>query len=362
MQEATASQLVRLYGNLIITTAPDRSLDVSALHNWISQQYPDVSSHIHIVQRHTGHALIATRQRASPLCTSYTLLTDPDPLVGHYTPETINTSVAAPNDVMPLTIGACLAHDLKLAIGDSVDVWYTVHQELSSYVQSSQPLPIVQSRGVIAQIIATGLDEIDQQGIIMHRPVATDDNPVTYLYTDVPLPASCKTALQDALAGTARVQDWPDLFPALASGMALERQATRWVLALIWLIILVTFGALVLLLLVRKRTALIFLRLYHAPAPVLGSALAYAVGLLSIASVAIGSVLAYILAYILTTYKIISLPNCYYQSYISIVPNTYTPLALLISLMVLLAVLVGTYTHYLYRQQLTSLMADEGML
>jgi ABC-type lipoprotein release transport system permease subunit len=370
MQDATKKQLRMLYGDIMICAKPPYELHEHAIQEWLTHSGPSNQTYT-TMTRYQGYCVISNQRATSGLSTIYYVGNMHDPLIQGNTQNPMPSTQRAENS-LSIMVGIRLAKKMHLEIGDHIDLSYTLQTNIAEYIRHQKNMDIHSHSGVITNMVCTGLDEIDEHAIIVHNCPENslflseyEDDTIEkqiYVYSNQPCTKDIQQRLHHALEGHACITTWPDMLPGLASGMELEKKATQSVLALIWMVILITFAALSILMLLRKKQLIILLRLYQIPRTLLIVSLMYTLGKLSLVSMISGSIIAYIASFILTYFQVIHLPDCYYQAYITITPSITSSCMLVISLIIMLWCLIYMYIRHIYTQELCSQLTDDGML
>jgi len=262
-----------------------------------------------------------------------------------------------------VVIGATLAENLKLSVKTETNCFIPQTQI------KSKRITLIEKEIVVSGIFKIGLDEFDANTIFCSSETFnaffknTEGSDTLLISFNTPHPQTVfgkiiqelsslnpfKESREDSIIKKLRkifpdasVSSWKDLYPAIISAMKLEKLGIICILLLLILVSLFSvISSLVTLIYNKKRDIALFQILGMRPTTVRAIFLWVGMIIVILSSFA-GSLLSFITSFLLEHYKLITLPDIYYVSYLPASQNLFIfisiPCAIvIISLFILLA-------------------------
>jgi ABC-type lipoprotein release transport system permease subunit len=212
-------------------------------------------------------------------------------------------------------IGSVLAEDLGVRCGDTLSIAYTQQEEFTSNKIIFKTYDVR-----VGGIFTTGLDHYDRELVITSRQVQRklfDSTAVTHVDIQVDRTASLEK-IKQKIADTTKLHvcSWHDQYPAIVAALKLEEYAATLILGLIVCIASMLIFALTFMHLTHRKAHIAVFRAMGIRDRTIRAIFLQSACIISLASTICGIATATILAYYIDTYKIISLPDAYYVSYV----------------------------------------------
>lgn len=275
------------------------------------------------------------------------------------------TTPQTPDDFVPILtsnkviIGSSLAHDLELAVGDTITLAYTQQEELTSNRIQFQTYDVL-----VGGIFTTGLEHYDRELIVgsdaLYKKMF---GAKTITHVDVQLaPGTQVQTVKEALSARTNlhVTSWHDHYPAIVAALKLEQYAVTLILGLILFIASMLIFALTFMHLAHRKAHIALFKAMGISNRRIGAIFLQSATMISLSSTAVGLVIAKILAYYIDTYKLIPLPDAYYVSYVPAHMIWQIPVGIIIAVILLTCAAVYIPLRSTQHTTIATLLRQEG--
>lgn len=359
-EKTTYQKLQSIHPQLVIK-AKNQVLNVPKIIETLKEKFPCVT---HVSPSYMEHAIIRHKDSSS----NFNVIA----LKGIY-PELekkvipLESNIVGPEKNLTillegnqLVIGNGLAQELNLKIGDAVELIMPGQDE---YKENEQ-FDIEKSSAIIGEIIKTGIEEFDQ--LVAYSSInffkelfPTEEIQQISLKLD---PTSSEALVLEQLKKEFElpVYSWKDLYPALVSALKLEKYAMFLILTLICIVASMNIFALLFMLITQKKSDLAVLRAMGASASTINS-IVVRIGLfLTIGGALFGTGAALITSWIINHFKLITLPDIYYVSYLPAIIEPWNMVGTFI-LILIISLVASWYPAYKTRSiNIAQLLRFEG--
>jgi len=238
-------------------------------------------------------------------------------------------------------IGAKMAKELNLKVGDTIKLLYADEEKQTR----QNKVALDESHAVVAATFNTGIDEFDNGLMICSLDFLNELFPETgaqQLSITLKSGADEQTTIAQLRKRLdLHVYSWQDLYPALVSALKLEKYAMFFILILITLVASMNIISLLFMLITQKRGDIAILRALGASNTIIQRIfLLIGLGIAALAAIC-GLILAFILGSILDRYPFITLPDCYYMTYLPIKMDI--PIFALVFIVIMLLSFIATW-------------------
>lgn len=258
-----------------------------------------------------------------------------------------------------IIIGASLAEELNLTVGDALNLLYAADQQPHNHKLLFDTHAVT-----VGGIIKTGYEDLD--GRLVLCSFTLFDTLFPYIgvqelqlrFTPTTAIPPLVTALQKRL--NLAVYTWQDLYPALLAALTLEEYVFFLVIALITLVASMNILALLAMQIVNKRSDIALLKTIGLDDTAITSIFIY-MGLgIALAASSCGIICATMLSFCIDHYKLIPLPDAYYVSHVPAQMTIAIPLIVvaIVFIMSLCAALIPT--RRLHSASLAQILRFEG--
>lgn len=324
-QRATYTTLQNIHADLIVSGRSNDHLNFAAIHDVLQREFNEITaaapraSACVILQstNNTHDQQIITLQAFDAYHEART--TEIQKTVCKPREQELNNLLSG----QTLLIGKPLADNLCLAVGDALTVYYAPNDGQG---QSPETLTFNKHTVLVSGIFSTGITDYDASvawtSFELFHELFPEDG-VTTIGLKLAPTADTKH-VQQRLAQRLKldVTPWYDLYPALVQALHLEHHALLIVLFLIVALASLTMASTLMLHMEQKKTDIALLRAMGMPMRT-ATAIFMVIGLcIASAATTCGMLAGLCISTILNTYKLISLPDAYYISY---VPAHLTP-------------------------------------
>ncbi|MDR3550626.1 MAG: ABC transporter permease [Candidatus Babeliales bacterium] len=214
-----------------------------------------------------------------------------------------------------ILIGATLAQNLNLSVGDSVNILFTTHE-----TARSRKITLDIKPAIIGGIFATGIDEFDATLALCSFPFFDSLFPEAGI-TQISIKLAPNANEEQTIAQLKErfgleVYSWKELYPALVAALKLEKYVMFIILALITLVASMNIISLLFMQITQKRGDIAILKAMGLSENSISSIfLMMGMSISCIASIT-GLALACIASWLLETFPFITLPDAYYVTHL----------------------------------------------
>ncbi|MCX5925684.1 MAG: ABC transporter permease [Candidatus Dependentiae bacterium] len=306
-----------IHANIIIRGYGDQ-LNIDALQKVLTEKFPEVAASSPST---IEHAIIQTPQSSTPTVTlikaidpikeeSVTLLTK---AITHSLNNSHSLSFLLKNN--QIIIGSELAEQLGVTIGDEIEL---LHADTGN--THGRTITLNATNAHISALFKTGIDECDSALIV------TSFDFLTTLF-----PESGPTQLNLRLHHNAHelnvikalthelkldIFSWKNLYPAIVSALTLEKYAMFFILILIMLVASMNIISLLFMHITQKRPDIAILKAMGTPDSTIERIFMYIGISITLSATIPGIALAALSSFALNHYRLITLPDAYYISYL----------------------------------------------
>lgn len=299
-----------------ITMQAEQELAIDAINDVIQKEFPEVHATALSVNQ---HALVYASDIDSPPLIAIINGIDP---IQEQKNSCLGSKVITSNQSLEkliydnyVIIGKEMAQQLQVTIGDIITLAYsdTLHQKTRSVTFDTQSL-------VVGGIFETGLDEFDTNYLFCDYRLLQkifENIEITTLHISLKNGFNEDTVAQKIEHRFhIKTYSWRSLYPAIIATLALEKYAMFFILALITIIASANIIALLFMLITQKKADIALLRTMGAPHTSIRF-IFIIIGLIIAQSACfIGIILAWLVSFCMNHYKLITLPDGYYTSYL----------------------------------------------
>lgn len=227
-----------------------------------------------------------------------------------------------------IIIGKALADELNLSVGSSISLLYA-----TNFQPRNQSVTFAKETARIGALFKTGLDDVDRSLIICSLDFFDEIFPEIGI-SHIGIRCAQNTDLKKlafVLGKRFKLDSyaWHELYPAFNEALALENYALILIIILITTITSLSIASLLSLLFFQKRHTLAILRALGVPQTLITKSFLFLGAIIVVGAQMVGGVCAVALSLLLEKYKIITLPDAYYVSYL---PAELNPLTVCIVL------------------------------
>ncbi len=317
-EQATYTTLQSIHADIIIEAPSTEDLNANTILQVLKKEFPNIiasapraSSYVILETTHNDyiHQNIVTLQALDPQAEAQTTQLEQTLCAPQH------TSLVQLIHSHTIVIGSKLAHDIGVGIGDTITLYYAPDQQHTTRNITFQTHTVT-----VAGIFSTGIAEYDASviwGSFELFNTLFPNEGITSLGLRLAPRANHKQTLQDLrLRFGLTISPWYSLYPALLQALQLEQYAMFIILFLIVILAALTMVSTLLLHIEHKRTDIALLR---AMGMTIGEVTHIFMFLgFSIAGTATvcGMLSGWFASWIINTYKLISLPEAYYISYL----------------------------------------------
>lgn len=315
-EQATFIKMKNVQAEWYMSAPAKQSFDFNAIKSVVDAEFPEVKA---LSGYRYGQGLLITDDQLQESLASPSMLIGIDALQEEQV-TSLRDAISDGSESLAhiihdtrIVIGKSRAKILGLSVGDTA--WLLVPTEAKGLSLQLEKHPVE-----IGGLIHTGFEEIDD------RVIYVDENYLDSLM-DAPLsvigiklkkegayPKTVINALEKRFKS--RVYSWTDLNPALFSALLLEKYAMGFVAFLIALVASMNVVALLFMFVTHKKNDIAVLRAMGMNMRSLYASFVAIAFYIVISATFLGLLVAALISWILNTYKIISLPDVYYISYV----------------------------------------------
>lgn len=312
----THEKMQGIHAQAIIQAHNDESLDLNALNKLLNEEFPDV---IGATPSSTEHAIIVNPNYDT--MPTMIMLKGINPVqeskVTSLEHALLNKTVLLHQLLQEngLIIGINLAENLNIKPGDRVELYFT--DEINPQKKS---IKLNKTKAMISGIFKTGIEEFDAGFAFcnlnfLHSLFPNIGiNQLHLKFNPDAMESDLIAALQKRL--NISVYSWKDMYPALVSGLRLEKYVMFIILVLIMIVASMNMISLLFMQIIYKRPDIAILQAMGCPIKQIQKIFFLIGSLIAGCATFVGLVTAYIVSILLETYPFIRLPDVYYVSYL----------------------------------------------
>jgi putative ABC transport system permease protein len=313
-EDATFVKMKGIHADAYLQAPAKQSFDLAAISQVVDKEFPEVAA---LTGYRYAQGLLITEEDSDDMSLAASIL------VGIY-PEreqqvtALNKSLSIDTDLSKsvhdnhIIIGKSRAHDLGIKIGQKA--WLLVPGEVKG-----QSVQFEKHVVVIGGLLSTGFEDIDERVIYLDARYleSLTDAPLTQIGIQLKPHADNDLvirSLKQRFGTTA--YPWTEINPAIFSALTLEKYAMGFVAFLIAFVASMNVVALLFMFVTHKKNDIAILRAMGMNSTSLYIGFVAIALYVVISATILGLLVAAIGAWILNTYKIISLPDVYYISHV----------------------------------------------
>lgn len=312
----THEKMQGIHAQATIQANNDESLDLNALNKLLNEEFPDI---IGAAPSSTEHAIMVNPDYDTTPAMIMLKGINPaqEPKVTSLEHSLLNKTVVL-NQLLQangLIIGINLAENLNIKPGNVVELFFT--DEIQPQKKS---IKLNKTKAIISGIFKTGIEEFDAGFAFCNINFLHSLFPnsgINQLHLKFNLDAhesDLIAALQKRL--NIAVYSWKDMYPALVSGLRLEKYVMFIILVLIMIVASMNMISLLFMQITYKRPDIAILQAIGCPTEQIQKIFFLIGSMITSCATFAGLITAYIVSIFLEKYPFISLPDIYYVSYL----------------------------------------------
>ncbi len=320
----THEKMQTIHPQLYITTKNNNPLNLKQLGPVLKNEFPQITA---MSTSAIKQVIVQSKEKTNDDGTTVVLLKGIDPHNEAKTSGLESKLLTTTQQKIPLTqllidnhviIGQKMTQELEVNVGDTIKILYADEDRQTRH----DKVNLDETSAVIAATFNTGIDEFDNGLMICTLPFLNKLFPetgATHLSIRLDTNSNEQTTIEKLRSRLGlRVYSWKDLYPALVSALKLEKYAMFFILALITLVASMNIISLLFMLITQKRGDIAILRALGISHTVIERVfLLIGLGISACAGIA-GLILAFIFGTLLDRYPFITLPDCYYVTYLPV--------------------------------------------
>lgn len=312
----THEKMQGIHAQATIQANNDESLDLNALNKLLNEEFPDV---IGAAPSTTEHAIIANPDYDTmPAMIMLKGINPAQESKVTSLEHSLLNKTAVLNQLLQsngLIIGINLAENLHLKPGNIVELFFT--DEIQPQKKS---IKLTKTKALISGIFKTGIEEFDAGFAFcninfLHSLFPQSGINQLHLKFNAHVHESeLIAALQKRL--NIAVYSWKDMYPALVSGLRLEKYVMFIILVLIMIVASMNMISLLFMQITYKRPDIAILQAIGCPITQIQKIFFLIGSIIASCATFAGLITAYGVSILLEKYPFISLPDIYYVSYL----------------------------------------------
>ena len=320
LERATLTQLQGIHSDIIMESQGN-SLDGRKIITLLEEHFPEIvgmspysSAYVILRNPHTHETTVVMLKAIDPALERNTTVlekTITDGISDHNL-----THLVSNNQIL---IGEKLAQNLALFVGESTDILFYTHEDTHS-----QKIIFDQIKAPIGGTFNTGIEEFDSAIVYCSFSLFNDLFPnkdITSIGLKIdPHYVHNKNIVLSRLKKTFSIDvyTWQELYPALIRALKLERYAMITLLSFMMLLASIIILSLLLVSIISKRADIAILLAMGMPLHQIKYIFMLMGLIIAFFGSSFGLATAYLIGWLINTYKLIPLPDVYYISYLPV--------------------------------------------
>jgi lipoprotein-releasing system permease protein len=320
----THEKMQTIHPQLYITTKNNNQLNLHQLEPVLKKEFPEIAA---MSTSAIKQVIVQNKTKTDDDGTTVVLLKGIDPHNEAKTSDLERKLLTTTDNNKTLAqlltnnrviIGQKMAQELNVHVGDTLTILYADEEQQTRH----DKVNLDETVAVVGATFNTGIDEFDNGLMICTLPFLNKLFPetgATHLSIRLHKDSDEQSTIEKLRSRLGlRVYSWKDLYPALVSALKLEKYAMFLILALITLVASMNIISLLFMLITQKRGDIAILRALGIGHRIIERVfLLIGLGISACAAIA-GLILAFIFGTLLDRYPFITLPDCYYVTYLPV--------------------------------------------
>lgn len=234
-------------------------------------------------------------------------------------------------DKNSIFIGESLAQFLGITIGATIDLLYSDEEK-------NDTINLQSKKVIVAGIFKTGINEFDEHIIFCSLSFFEEifSQSISEIHIKLRNPKEEKIVIDKLKKRTnLLVYSWKDLYPALLSALKLEKYASFIILALVAIVAAMNLISLLYMFIIQKTRQIAVLKAMGMTSLSIMTVFILTGIMISLFASLLGIVGGIILSWIIDSYKLISLPDVYYVTYLPAKINIYSIILIIVAVIFL---------------------------